>query len=60
MGLNSLSAESTVVAFESDPSNPPEELKDYKREIDGSVEIPFHMREKTHSQTNMKNLKLGK
>jgi len=37
----------------------PEEFKDYPREIDKSIEIPFHLREKTHTGNGRKNQKLA-
>ena len=37
------------VIYESDPSNPPEELADVERDIDEEFDIPLGIREKTHT-----------
>lgn len=62
MGLNSMSPENSVVTFESDPLNPPEEFKDYKREIDVTIGIPDHLLKplQTHVGTSRRNEKMAK
>ena len=44
-----MNKDETTVIFESDPSNPPEELKDFKRDIDHSIGDPIPLQEKTSS-----------
>lgn len=44
------------VAHESDPANPPEELKDLERNYEESIEVPFHLEDRsqfTDPKTNL-------
>jgi hypothetical protein len=44
--------------FETDPKNPPEEFKDFEREIDHYISVPYQYREKTETYSR-RNQKLG-
>ena len=41
--------EEYTILYESHPDDPPEELKDIKRDYDKSFTIPHHLKEKTGS-----------
>ena len=43
MGLNDITPENSVIVYEMDPANAPEEMKDYKREIDVMAGIPSYL-----------------
>ena len=50
-GFDKIDKENIVVTYESDPNNLPEEFKGVEREIDASIEVPVHFREKTETWT---------
>lgn len=59
LGLKSINPDNATIIYESNPADAPEEFKDYKRDIDPNIDLPFSMKEKTHTFTR-KNQKLAK
>jgi SH3-like domain-containing protein len=47
-GIDRITKEDYLIAFESNPANPPVEFKDFNRKIDPDVSTPITSMEKTH------------
>ena len=59
MGFNSLTPEDSVIRFSSEKNYAiPEEFKDFKVDIDETIDVPLTIRKKTHTQ-DRENFKLG-
>lgn len=58
-GLKDLTKENAVIAYQSDPNNTPVEFEDFPKQIDKSIEVPIHFREKKETWTR-KNQKMAK